>query len=118
MKYDVISAFIDRRNGRQIDPGETVPDGLDRETTQRLVAANCLRQHEPETPASAPNSDSADASDLFFGDASDGEAGDPRTTEGNAAGVEAPPADATGAAGGSAPRSRRARRPAAAGVTS
>jgi hypothetical protein len=61
MKYQVIAAFIDKRNGEQIEPGSPVPDGLDRETIRRLIAANCLRPVEgEETPASEPGGDSAD----------------------------------------------------------
>jgi hypothetical protein len=61
MNYQVIAAFIDKRNGQQIEPGSPVPNGLDRETIQRLVAANCLRPAEgEETPASEPGGDGAD----------------------------------------------------------
>ena len=122
MTYEVISAFVDRRTGQQIDLGEDVPDGLDRETIGRLVAANCLRPLEPETPASAPSqlsgSDAAGAADLFSGEAGNGQTGDPGAPVGNAATEEAPPADASAPVDGSAPSARRGRRPAAAGVAS
>jgi len=115
MTYQVISAFIDKRSGRQIDPGEDVPGELDRETIARLVAANCLRSTEPETMVSAPGQPSgsaaAGASDLFAGDAGDGQAGDPGAPDGNASAGEPP-------AAGSAPSSRRMRRPAAGGAIS
>ena len=121
MTYQVISAFIDKRTGRQIDPGEDVPGGLDRETIARLVAANCLRSIEPEATASAPSqlsgSAASGASDLFAGDAGDGQAGDPGAPDGNAATGEAPAADASAPAGASAPSARRMRRPAAGGAT-
>jgi hypothetical protein len=61
MKYQVIAAFIDKRNGQQIEPGSPVPDGLDRETIQRLLAANCLRPAEDEeATAGEPGGDGAD----------------------------------------------------------
>jgi hypothetical protein len=120
MTYQVISAFIDKRTGRQIDAGEDVPGGLDRETIARLVAANCLRSTEPETTAPVPNqpagSAATGASDLFAGDAGDGQAGDPGAPDGNAATGEAPAADASAPAGGSAPSARRMRRSAAGGA--
>ena len=72
MKYEIISAFIDRRTGEKIDPGQPVPEGLDKDTIARLVQAQCLRpvegkgatskrpQKSEENQESQPTGDGAD----------------------------------------------------------
>jgi hypothetical protein len=119
MKYQVISAFRDQRTGDQIDPGNDLPEGLDRDAIERLVAARCLQPVEPETPAAGQSqssgSGSAEASDLFAGGPGDGQAEDPGAPAGVGEGEAPPPAAAPAS---DAPSGRRTRRPAAGGVTS
>jgi hypothetical protein len=112
MKYQVIAAFIDKRNGEQIEPGSPVPDGLDRETIRRLIAANCLRPVEgEETPASEPGGDGADGqSQGQPGGEGDGRGLFPGEDAGAASGASGG-ADAAGATGQPA-GGRRGRRPA------
>jgi len=120
MKYQVISAFIDKRDGRQIDAGEPVPEGLDRDTVDRLVAAQCLRPLDVKTPASgqAAKTPAGGGADLFpededeedeEGDNGEGESG----SEGEAgagAGEGGAPAGQSAAPGAVAPNARRPRR--------
>jgi len=49
----IISAFVDRRTGETIRPGQAVPDDLDAETINRLKRARCLVEAAPDAP---PNS--------------------------------------------------------------
>jgi hypothetical protein len=66
MKYDVISAFLDRRTGQTIEAGSPVPAGLDRQTVKRLVQARCLEPiEEPKTATSQTQLGSAAAPSLF-----------------------------------------------------
>jgi len=74
MKYDVISAFVDRRDGRTIEAGSPVPAGLDRQTIRRLVKARCLEPIEEPKAAAGQQPPSSDAPSLFpetDGDADD-----------------------------------------------
>lgn len=117
MKYQIISAFIDRRNGQQINPGDDLPEGLDRETIERLIGAQCLRpidpepqSGQPEPPAPPSGADAGQALDLFGGEAGDSQAGDPGAPDGTAGTDAAPQAGASAPSGSSAPSTRRGRR--------
>jgi hypothetical protein len=115
MKYEVISAFRDRRTGHQIDPGAELPEGLDRDDIERLVAARCLRLAEPDAPTPVPSqgtdSAAAKASDLFSDDSGGSQDDGQAMSEDSGAG-EASPVEAS-APGGSATAPRRSRRSAA-----
>jgi hypothetical protein len=81
MKYEIISAFRDRRTGEQIDPGQPLPEGFDKDTIARLVQAQCLRavDDEPTSPTAQPSGDSGGGlfPDGAAGDAAAGAAGQP-----------------------------------------
>jgi hypothetical protein len=79
MKYQVISAFIDKRTGRQVEAGEALPEGLDKETVDRLVQAKCLRprkEPEPPTDTGAASGQKTDSSSDLFGADRGGGSGD------------------------------------------
>jgi hypothetical protein len=80
MKYDVISAFVDRRDGRTIQAGSPVPAGLDWQTIKRLVKARCLEPIEEPKAAAGQQPPSSNAPSLF--PETDGDADDGTTAEG------------------------------------
>jgi hypothetical protein len=97
-----------------------MPEGLDRDTLERLVAARCLRPLERETPASSQTGKkAAGGADLFPDE--EGEEGDDGEGEGGSgeeagagAGEGGAPAGQSAAPGAGAPSARRSRRPAGA----
>lgn len=81
MTYEVISAFRDRRTGEQIDPGQPLPEGLDRDTIARLIQAQCLRPVEDEpAPSGGQAAGEGDGGASLFPETGDaGSAGDTTT---------------------------------------
>jgi hypothetical protein len=116
MKLEVISAFIDKRDGRQVNPGEPVPEGLDRDTVKRLVAAQCLRPLEAETPTPSQAENKPGGGTDLFPDEDDEEEDDGEGEGGSwgETGAGDAPAGQSAAPGASAPSARRPRRPAGA----
>lgn len=41
--YEIIAAFIDRRSGRLLQPGDPLPAGMDEAALTRLCRAGCLK---------------------------------------------------------------------------
>jgi hypothetical protein len=78
MIFEVISAFIDKQTGRQVEPGESVPVGLEEETLERLVQAKCLRPlpSTSSTDASAAPGEKTDTSSDLFGTDKRGDVGE------------------------------------------
>jgi hypothetical protein len=87
MRFEIISAFIDKRTGRQVEPGEAVPEGLEEDTLERLVQAKCLRpmSSASSTDASAASGEKTDTFRDLFG-ADEGGAGGGDAGEGEIAG--------------------------------
>jgi hypothetical protein len=121
MKFDVISAFIDKRTGRQVNPGEPMPEGLDRDTLERLVAAQCLRPLEPRTPTSGQADKKVGGGTDLFPDEEDEEDEEEEDDNGQGeggsggevdagAGRGGAPAGQSAAPGAGAPNARRPRR--------
>ena len=98
MSYKVIATFRDKRSGAYVNPGDTLPKGLDEETLERLVKARCLKPLKPAAPnpGAQTGADTAEPNADMFGDPDgdddtvDGDADEGGDGDDDAAGAEAP----------------------------